>query len=46
MNFITFPSSWKSIAYFSFFGVKNPKAVEGLFMFFFQYQNLIRYFAI
>ena len=33
-NYVPFPSSLKSIAYFSFFGVKNLKAVEGLFMFF------------
>ena len=31
---VTLPSTVKSIAYYSFFGVKNLKAVEGLFMFF------------
>ena len=35
----------KKIAYFSFFGGKNLKAVESLFMFF-PYQKLIRYFSI
>ena len=33
-NYVPFPSSLKSIAYFSFFGVRNLKAVEGLFTFF------------
>ena len=33
-NYVPFPSSLKSIVHFSFFGVRNPKAVEGLFMFF------------
>ena len=32
-NQVPFPSSLKSIAYFSFFGVRNLNAVEGLFMF-------------
>ena len=32
-NYVPFPSSLKSIAYFSFFGVRNLKAVEGIFMF-------------
>ena len=33
-NCVTFPSSFKSIPYFSFFCVINLKAVEGLFMLF------------
>ena len=32
-NYVPFPSSLKSIANFSFFGVRNLKAVEGFFMF-------------
>ena len=32
-NYVPFQSSLKSIAYFSFFGVRNLKAVAGLFMF-------------
>ena len=39
-NYVPFGSSLKSIAYFSFFDVRNRKAVEGLFMFF-PYQNLL-----
>ena len=34
-NCVILPSSLKSIEYISFFGVRNLKAVEGLFMFFF-----------
>ena len=33
-NYVPFPTSLQSIAYFSFFGVRNLKEVEGLFMFF------------
>ena len=32
-NYVFFPPSLKSIADFSFFGLRNLKAVEGLFMF-------------
>ena len=32
-DYVPFPSSWKSIAYFSFFGVRNLKAVAGIFKF-------------
>ena len=33
-NYVPFPPSLKSIAHFSFFGVRYLKAVEGIFMFF------------
>ena len=33
-NCVTSPSSLKSILYFSFYGVRNLKAVDGFFMFF------------
>ena len=33
-KYVPFPFSLKSIPYFSFFGVGNLKAVEGIFMFF------------
>ena len=33
-NYAPFPSSLESISYFSFFGVRNLKAVEGIFMVF------------
>ena len=33
-TYVPNPSSFKSIAFFSFFGVRNLKAVEGLFLFF------------
>ena len=42
-NYVPFPASLKSIAYFSFFGVRHLKAVEGLFLFC-PFQILIFYF--
>ena len=40
------PSSLKSIAYFSFFGVRNLKAVEGFSIFFRTNIFIVCYFSI
>ena len=45
-NYVPFPSSLKSIAYFSFFGVRNLKAVEGLFMFFLPNFDLLLFYLM
>ena len=34
MNFVPFPSSFKRITFFGFFGVRNIKAVDGVLMFY------------
>ena len=45
-NYVPFPSSLKSIAYFIFFGVRNFKEVEGFFMFFLPKFDLLRFYLM